>query len=150
MGIINSIQSSHIAALDTNLFIYAYGKKDYLGDLARAFLDDLKVLSPRIVISVLVFEEFLVQIYKKKLDKNINEYEDFITCGGLATVLDVNREVAREAAKIRAKYHGIRTPDALHLASAIFAKANFFVTTDRRIPRKIENLKVIVLQKQTN
>lgn len=145
MGLVSSLSSADTVALDTNLFILAYGRKDFLGDLARDFLDNLKTLSPKIIISVLVFEEFLVQIYKRKLEKNISGYEDFITIGGLATVLEVDREIARYAAKLRSEYPSLRTPDAIHLASAIKGGAKVFITTDKRIPRKLDNLKVIVL-----
>lgn len=145
MGLVSSLSSSDKVALDTNLFILAYGKKDFLSDLARDFLDNLKTLSPKIIISVLVFEEFLVQIYKRKLERNISEYEDFITIGGLATVLEVDREIARYAARLRSEYPSLRTPDAIHLASAIKGGAKVFITTDKRIPRKIDNLKVVVL-----
>lgn len=131
--------------LDTNIFILAYDKKTPKGDRARELLQKNKEANSKIFISVIVIEEFLVRIYKEELEKDILKYEDFITAGGFITVVDVNRQIARTAAKIRAEYPSLRTPDAIHLASAISAGVNTFITTDKRIPGKIGKLTVKVL-----
>lgn len=133
-------------ALDTNIFILAYNHRGIQGEIARKLLDKLTRPGSKIFISVLVLEEFLVKIYKKGLEKNLADYENFLTGGGLYTAVDVNRQIARVAAKIRADYPSIRTPDAIHIASAIESGAKEFITTDRRIPKKIGALKVVVLQ----
>lgn len=145
MGLIDKISSSAVIALDTNIFVYAYQKSKPTAQDAIALLDKIKSVGIKCFISVLVFEEFLVQIYKRRLEKDINSYEDFLTIGGLITVADINRQIARMAAKLRAEYPSLRAPDALHLASAIEVGAKIFVTTDRRLPRKIGKLQVKVL-----
>lgn len=132
-------------ALDTNIFILAYDKKTPKGDIARELLQKNKKSNSEIFISVIVFEEFLVRIYKQELEKDILKYEDFITAGGFITVVDVTRQIARTAAKVRAKYPSIRTPDAIHLASAIESGAKIFITTDKKLPRKVGKLKIEVL-----
>src|SRR3989338_247889 len=132
-------------ALDTNIFILAYDKKTPKGDIARKLLQKNKESNTRIFISVIVIEEFLVRIYKQELEKDILKYEDFITAGGFITVVEVNRQIARTAAKLRAEYSSLRTPDAIHLATAIVSGAKLFITTDKRIPKNIKGLKVIVL-----
>lgn len=131
-------------ALDTNIFILAYNQKDTQGELARRLLDKVTKSGDQVFISVLVFEEFLVKIYKQGLEKNLADYENFLTGAGIYTVIDVNRQIARLAAKIRAEY-GIKAPDALHLASAISTGANLFITADKKLPRKIGKLKVKIL-----
>lgn len=145
MGLIDEISSSDTLALDTNIFIYAYHKSDSRAQEAIALLDKIKEVGLRCFISVLVFEEFLVGVYKRKLEKDINSYEDFLTIGGLITVVDVDRQVARSAAKLRAEYSSLRAPDAIHLASAIDAGATVFITTDKRLPRKIGKLTIRVI-----
>lgn len=147
MGLIDGISPSTTIALDTNIFVYAYqkSKPTPTAQDAIALLDKIKEVGIKCFISVLVFEEFLVQIYKRKLEKDINSYENFLTIGGLVTVTDINRQIARVAAKLRAQYPSLRTPDALHLACAIEAGAKIFITTDKRLPRKIGKLKIEVL-----
>ncbi|MBI2039519.1 PIN domain-containing protein [Candidatus Microgenomates bacterium] len=129
-------------ALDTNIFVYAYERSDELGERAKILLK--KIIKPdhKVFVSVLVLEEFLVKIYKKGLQKELNQYESFLTGGGIFTIVDVNRQIARSAAKLRAEYPSLRVPDALHLASAIEAGAKVFFTTDKRLPRKIGKLTV--------
>jgi len=144
MGLADSITSQDSLALDTNIFIYAYNQSRNYGVAASKLLDRLQKIKPHVSISTIVFEEFLVQIYKKKLEDDLAGYEDFITGSGIFTVVDVTREIARTAAKIRAQFN-LKAPDAIHIASAIESGARKFITVDRRIPRKIFNLNIIVL-----
>ena len=132
-------------ALDTNIFIISYNKKSPSGEKAQGLLDKILHSGDQIFISVLVFEEFLVKIYKKGLEKNLADYENFLTAGGLITVVDVTRQIARAAAKIRADYPSVRAPDAIHLASAIDSNAKIFYTTDKRLPKKIGKLEIVSL-----
>ena len=69
---------------------------------------------------------------------------DLVTAGGSITLVEVTKEIALRAAKIRAQFN-LKAPDAIHIASAIESGARKFITVDRRIPRKIFNLNIIVL-----
>lgn len=133
-----------LVALDSNIFIRALDDAGTLGDKSRALLDDLKQNQQNICISVMVLEEFFVKVYKQKRVKDFESIFDFITLSGLAKLVDINQDIALLAAKIRAQ-KGIKAPDALHLASALVAGAKLFITTDKRIPQKVEDLKVTVL-----
>lgn len=108
---------------------------------AWQLLEKIKTVNPRVFISTLAFEEFLVQVFKKGLEKDLATYEDFITGGGSFVVVDISRQVARKAAKIRAEFN-IKAPDAIHLATALKSASKIFVTTDKRLPRKIDKLVV--------
>lgn len=127
-------------ALDTNIFILAYDQKSPKGERAKQLLNQILSSGNQIFISVIVFEEFLVKIYKQRLEKNLADYENFLIAGGVITVVDVTRQVAKVAAKIRAGYPSVRAPDAIHLASAMESKAKIFYTTDRKLPSKIGQL----------
>ena len=133
-----------IVALDSNIFIRALDDLGALGDQSRVLLENLKQSQQSICISVMVLEEFFVKVYKQKRVEDLDSILDFITLGGLIKLVDVNKDIALLAAKIRAEYK-VKAPDAIHLASAIHAGAKRFVTTDRRIPSNIKSLKVIVL-----
>lgn len=132
-------------SLDSNIFIASYDKRNVFYKLSKILLEEIKEAAPRVLISVLVFEEFLVKIYAAKLDKGLQGYEDFMSGGGKFTVIDVNRKIARKAAQIRAKYSKIKTPDAIHLGCAIEAGVKMFITTDKGLPEKIEGLKIVNL-----
>ncbi len=57
----------------------------------------------------------------------------------------IDLATAHEAARLRASW-GLRTADALHLASAIRAGADVFVTADRQIARADVGLDIVVLR----
>jgi len=132
-------------ALDTNIFILAYNQTSPKGEKAQALLDKILHSGDQIFISVIVFEEFLVKIYKQGLERNLADYENFLTAGGIVMVVDVTRQIARVAAKIRADHPSVRAPDAIHIASALESGAKVFYTTDRRLPKKIDKLEIINL-----
>jgi predicted nucleic acid-binding protein len=52
-------------------------------------------------------------------------------------------EIAAIAADIRAK-HNLRTPDAIQMATAIYAGAQYFLTNDERLPQ-LPNLRRLLL-----
>lgn len=131
-------------ALDSNIFIRALDDSGPLGEKSRNLLVELKQATPKIFISVMVLEEFFVKVYKTGREADLNNILDFITMGGLAQLVDINRQIALLAAKIRADYN-IKAPDAVHLASAIEVGAKTFITTDKKLPRKIGELTVKVL-----
>ncbi|MEM3658385.1 MAG: PIN domain-containing protein, partial [Candidatus Hadarchaeum sp.] len=54
-------------------------------------------------------------------------------------------EAAAEAARLRARY-GLRTPDALLLATARAGGATAFLTNDRALLRVREGLTIVVLE----
>lgn len=140
-----NLKPSHTVSLDTNIFIRALKRDDPVNEEARNWLERIKEVKPRVLISVLVIEEFFIHIYKDKREKEIPAILDFITLEGLCIVVDVNKQIAMSAAKLRVEHSGLRTPDAIHLASAIEAGAKVFITTDKRLPRKVGKLKVEVL-----
>jgi predicted nucleic acid-binding protein len=58
-------------------------------------------------------------------------------------MIDLTRDQLRAAAQLRAAT-GAKTPDALHLVSALGAGCKIFITNDRRLPT-VPGLRVIQL-----
>lgn len=133
-----------VVALDSNIFIRALDDSGLLGEKSRRLLEDLRQNPQKIFISVIVLEEFFVRVYKENREKDFDNILDFITLGELAQLVDVNKQIALLAAKIRADYR-IKAPDAIHLASAVEVNAKTFITTDKRLPRKIGKLRIQIL-----
>ena len=50
-------------------------------------------------------------------------------------IIPADRDIAREAAKLRAKHRTLRLPDALVIATAITRDADHLLTTDKRWKR---------------
>ncbi len=143
MGI--TILPSHTISLDTNIIISAFDTQNPLHTRCQELLEKINLSSPRVFTSVLVFQEFLVKVYSEGLEKDLSLYEEFITANGQFTVVDITRSVARAAAKIRGTNPSIKTPDALHLATALESKSQYFFTTDTHLPKKIGPLQIITI-----
>ncbi|GIL22914.1 MAG: hypothetical protein BroJett042_14270 [Bacteroidota bacterium] len=72
-----------------------------------------------------------------------DQYQYFLSETETLKLIPVNITIARLAADLRAKY-GIRMPDAIHLATALEIKADWFLTNDIAL-KKIKELNVITL-----
>jgi len=66
-----------------------------------------------------------------------NLYELFFST---QTVLDIKNEIYDQAAKLRADFPTLKTPDAIHLATAIFYNCDEFWTNDDRLNKIAPNL----------
>jgi predicted nucleic acid-binding protein len=55
----------------------------------------------------------------------------------ITTVLPLSRQTIDQATELRARY-GFKTPDAIHLASAITAGCDLFLTNDHRLDKCAE------------
>ncbi|WP_296621566.1 PIN domain-containing protein [Marivirga sp.] len=59
-------------------------------------------------------------------------------------VFDIDIEVSRRAANLRANYN-IKTPDSIQIATAIEKNADFFFTNDKNLSR-VNEIEVLTLE----
>jgi len=89
----------------------------------------------------------LVWSYILDYENSVNPYENrqkSITAWRKLSVvdIDVSDEIVEYAEKIASK--GIKKKDALHIASAVCAKCDYFLTTDKKLLNKqFEEIKII-------
>lgn len=92
--------------------------------------------SGRVLTSQLARLECRVKPLRAKNAALLGTYDAFFTRARLA-VVDVSATVIDHATELRARY-GFKTPDAIHLACAIVAGADVFVTGDAILARCTE------------
>jgi predicted nucleic acid-binding protein len=63
----------------------------------------------------------------------LKDYDEFFQ-NAVAEIIPLTREVIDRATEIRARY-GFRTPDAIHLATAVVSGCDAFLTNDHRLDR---------------
>ena len=63
----------------------------------------------------------------------LKDYDEFFS-SAVAEIVGLSREVMDRATEIRAR-HGFKTPDAIHLAAAVVAKCEVFLTNDHQLDR---------------
>lgn len=91
----------------------------------------------------IVLTEVLVQPIRTDNQELAGRYEAVLTQSDNFRLEPVATHVSRAAADLRARYN-LRTPDALHIATAIDAGCDAFLTNDLGLKRVTE-LKVLVL-----
>jgi predicted nucleic acid-binding protein len=121
-------------ALDTACFIYFIEEDPtFLPQVEPVFA---AIAAGRIaaVTSALTLLEVLVIPYRAGDMALASRYEDILTrSAGLRTV-DLDRSHLRAAAHLRAVHQGLRTPDALQIATALGARCTALLTNDRALP----------------
>ncbi len=140
------ITSTDSIFLDTNIFIYALEDEGRLGELSRGIFALIQKQSPRVYTSVITIHETLTGVYKAKQEDKILEYLEFIAGGGLIRVMEITRQIAMIAARIRAEFTSISSPDALQTAAAIDARCKLFITADRKLPKKMDSLEIKIIR----
>ena len=129
--------------LDTAPVIYYREKNPSYVDLMRSFFESVQKGECSAVTSVWTFLEGLVVPIRKNDTDLIREYHDFLFELQNILTISVFPSIAQEASRLRASYN-IRTPDAIQLATAITAKASFFLTNDLALP-SLPNIKILML-----
>lgn len=84
----------------------------------------------QILIAASVYAEILVRPLQRGTDDTVDE---FIAAIG-ATIVAVDRDIARRAAQLRGTHRVLRLPDAISLAVALVSGAEF-LTLDRRLSK---------------
>ena len=145
MGTLASALTGHrLVALDTSVWIYHFEGSAGLGQAADRVLEAIAQGRIEAVASELVLLELLVAPLKKDEQDVADEIELTLQHFPHLQLAPVTRAVLVRAAGIRARY-GLRTPDAIMLATAVESGATLAVTNDSAW-RKVDELEVLLLQ----
>lgn len=93
--------------------------------------------------STLILTEVLVHPLREENDKLIQSYRTVLVKSKDFQLVPITTSVAEIAADLRARYN-LRTPDALHVATAIDAGCDAFLTNDLGLKR-VKELMILVL-----
>ncbi|MGI8419460.1 MAG: type II toxin-antitoxin system VapC family toxin [Candidatus Levyibacteriota bacterium] len=135
---------SKILAIDTTIFIYHFEANRQYISFTTAIFNSFIENKFKGITSVISVIETLSYPAPDKLIKE--REEDFKTLPHF-NVYDVTQEIAIITAKIRRKYK-YRTPDAIQLATALYGKADIFITNDTKL-QQFKELKVMLLKEFT-
>jgi len=97
----------------------------------------------RAVTSTITMTELLVHPYRKNDINRVNSIYALTSTYPNLSWVPVTLALADNAARLRAKY-GLRTPDALHLATAIAGSATGFVGNDH-VFQRVTELEILLL-----
>lgn len=95
------------------------------------------------VTSPITLAECLVLPIKQKKLEIVEAFMDIIGGGHFSTFVPFQKEIARRAAEIRAKYN-LSLVDAFQIAAAIESDCDAFLTNDKEL-EKIMEIKIIIV-----
>lgn len=143
MGLVSDLQGRR-AYLDTNVFIYALnGFPAYAPTLTALFSavdsDDLSVVT-----SELTLAELLIIPFRHENTEEERRCRMILHPRRSLSLRPIGVDVFEAMARLRATSPAMRTPDAIHIATAQLAKCDVFLTNDRRL-KAISELPVVLL-----
>lgn len=117
--------------LDTNAIIYlTEGNPDFKASIEGLFVA-IERAGARLVTGELTFTEVLILPFRLGNDELVAAYERLLDT--LIEPIPLGRQELFLAVKLRANTPKLRTPDSLHLATAILVGADVFVSGDTGI-----------------
>lgn len=143
MRISEALRGVALLGVETSPFIYFVEQHPvYVGRMRDVFrrVDEG---NPRIVTSVITLTEILVLPIETGNQAYEQAYREMLLNTETIRLERVSVAIAEQAARLRARYN-LRTPDALHIATAITAGCDAFLTNDRAL-RRADVIRVLVL-----
>ncbi|HSL81701.1 MAG TPA: PIN domain-containing protein [Thermoanaerobaculia bacterium] len=133
--------------VDTMVAIYHFEDHEELGPPASALLQATEDGRCGLVLSILARLEALVVPRRHGREDLCRRYREVFEAFPNLEVVPVEARVAEIASDLRAA-HNLRTPDAIHLATALHRGADAFVTEDRRhYPAEVRGLPVLSIHR---
>jgi len=133
-----------VLGLDTCIFIYHFEAHPRYLPCTQALLEGIQAGRWRGVTSVVTVMEMTVRPWQLQRPAVAREYEALLANFPQLALVDVTRETARRAARLRAAYN-VRSADALQVAAALLHGATAFVSNDRELARLRKLVDVVVL-----
>lgn len=143
MSLQTALQTVRTLYIEAGPFIYfAESRAGYL-DKMRVVFGAVEAARIRVITSVITLTECLNKPLAAGDTGLIRDYTLLCEATTGIRLRDVDSQIAYEAARLRA-VHRLRTPDALHLATALSTGCDAFLTNDFALQR-VTDLPVLVL-----
>jgi len=141
---IKSFLSRHrVFAVDTMLFIYHFEDHVRYAPVTDILFESWEKGTHTGITSVITLLEILVKPRREENWEAVRDYKDLMLTFPNLHVVPLESESSDLASALRARY-GIRTPDAIQVASALYHSATAFVTNDDGL-KQISELDIVLL-----
>lgn len=127
-------------SIDTMILVYLLEDSNNLGKKAEKILSSAKTVHA----SILCHLEVAVGYFKTNDTNNLNDLTLLAKLFSNFHFVPVDMVISLEAARLRAHYPSLKTPDSIHLATALVEKADYFITDDKRL-NKIKEIRVLTI-----
>jgi predicted nucleic acid-binding protein len=141
--LVNSIGEDQDVFLDSAILIYFFEGIEKYKESLFGLLDLLSSKRKKAYISTIALSELLVMPYKKGDFDSARAWTEILKFSDQFELISVNPRIAIDTAYVRANY-GFKTPDSLHIATAMQAESPVFITNDKKL-KKFEEMTVLCL-----
>lgn len=132
-----------IVGVDTGIFVYLLERHPKYLDIVETYFRQIQSGDITAVFASVGIIELLTGPKQLGQYDIAHQYRDLLADFPNLNIIDLNETVIDLSSDLRAQYH-ITTPDAIHLASAIYSGANKFITNDKAL-KKVKEVKVVLL-----
>lgn len=126
---------------DTNIFIYIFEGSPEYQNIVKPIIELAELEEIEIFTNEITLGELLVSPFKNQQDDIAETYMQALNNPDFVTLEPTTQNIHVEAARIRAA-HGMKYPDAVHIASAVHSGCDMFLTNDRKI-KAIPDLEMV-------
>ena len=129
--------------IDTAPFIYFLENNPQYHKCVTLFFERCCEQEIELLTSAITIEEYCVYPYRTDNTELIAKFHSFLEDMEI-DIVPIDKEIARKAAEIRAKYRDFKAMDALQLAAATMTGCKLFLTNDKQL-RQYSDVKCVVL-----
>jgi predicted nucleic acid-binding protein len=136
--------SISVVGLDTAIFIYHFERHPKYFPLTQELFSGIEAGLRKGVTSTITLMEIIVKPLALGRQDVARKYEALLVNFPNLEIVDLDRNVIRQAARLRAEYR-IRPPDALQASASLLNRVDVFITNDELLKRLRDEFEVIVL-----
>ena len=141
MGLV--LPNSSLIYLDTSVVIYSVEQVPDYYQILEPLWEKVEGGEVRVCSSELIVLETLVLPLRTGNQNLLQAYDQLLLSSSLQ-LIPIHQEILRNAAQLRGDYN-LKTPDAIHLATALRESCNLLLTNDVQF-RRVRELSVTILQ----
>lgn len=143
MNLLNALKNIGHLYMDTAPLIYYVEEHPTYIKRMDKIIEEIQKKPITVTCSVLTLTEILPVPLKAGNSQLIQDYRDILLYSKEFRMMNISEQIAGTAAQLRATYN-LKTPDALHLATAIETRCGAFLTNDKTLKR-VMGVQILVL-----
>ena len=143
-GLREKLTGAGIVGLGTSIFIYHLEANPTYTPLTQIAFESMEKGKFKGVTSTITLMELTVLPWRMGYENVAREYEAVLVNFPNLSIVDIDRNVARLAAKLRADFK-ISPADALQVAASLQAGAKAFLTNDKRLSNLQTVIEILIL-----
>ena|SRR3989338_5648689 len=140
----NYFRDCDYVCLDTSVLIYLFQDHKKYSNIVDRMFQFFEAKKVNLYFSSLLLTELLVDPFRKHQPDVARDWLSFFKVGPNLDIIDLSPSIAVDAAYLRARYN-IKTPDSIHLATAMQREKSIFLTNDQNL-KKLKEVKVVCVE----